>query len=55
MSFSFGRFAGVPLEQVDEAYLLMMSGKRLWKDLAEAIEKELERRALARRGLRKAA
>lgn len=55
MTLSRGRFGGVPLSQVEESYLMLLSAQKLRPELADAVEKEMERRVLARRELKRAA
>lgn len=52
----FGPFAGRPVEELPDYYLYQLIERRLWPDLAAAVEAELERRGKLRRAaLRKAA
>lgn len=52
----FGPFSGRPVRELPDAYLYQLVERRLWPDLAAAVDAELERRAVERRAaLRRAA
>lgn len=55
MQMPFGPFAGRPVEELPDYYIYALIERRLWPDLAAAVDAELERRAILRRGQRKAA
>ena len=55
MKMPFGPHRDELVADLTDAYLYQLIERRLWPDLAAAVEAELERRAMLRRALKKAA
>jgi len=55
MLMPFGPFNGRPVEDLPDYYLFILIERRLWPDLAAAVNLELERRSAERRRLMKKA
>jgi uncharacterized protein (DUF3820 family) len=51
----WGRFAGSPISELPDDYLYTLCERRLWPNLAAAIDAELTRRTKERRAIRRAA